>query len=257
MHRRQKGGGVRRVAAAVLAAGLLAGCGGGAPVHRAWRTPAPPEPSSTGVSSVADLSADEIVARAIKATQNANSVRVKGKLSAQGQSFGIDMRYDATSGGGRISSETQTVDILRIQRQVWFSGDAKFWRRVGGSRAVKAYRDKYLEIPAAEPRFAPLVDNTYAAKLIHTLVRSKGSFVKQGRTQVRGVAAIEIVDTTKGYGGTIWVAAEGQPYVLKMKAAPHSAVDGAVEFLDYNQRFRLAPPDPKKVIDARELRGDE
>jgi hypothetical protein len=240
-----------------LLAALTAGCGaGGPPAHRAWRAPTAVQPTAAPVSSITELAAAEIVDRAIKATHAAGSVHVLGRITKDEQSFLLDMRYDATGGGGRIRTDSQTVQVLRIQREVWFAGDADFWRRVGGDRAVEAYRNKYLKIPASDSRFASLLDTTYMAKLTQVLLQAKGAFAKQGTVTLRGQRAVVVVDRTKGSGGMLWIAAEGQPYLLRMQAAADSAVTGAVDFLDYNKRISLPPPDPKLVIDAKDLAED-
>jgi hypothetical protein len=243
---------------ALVLAALAAGCSaGGPPAHRAWRAPTAVQPTAAKVSSITELGAAEIVDRAVKATHAAGFVRVLGQITKDEESFFLDMRYDATGGGGRIRTDGQTVEVLRIQREVWFSGDTDFWRRVGGDGAVPAYRNKYLKIPASDSRFASLLDTTYIAKLTQMLLQAKGPFAKQGIVTLRGQRAVVVVDRTKGSGGTLWIAAEGRPYLLRMQAAPDSAVAGTVDFLDYNKRVSLPPPDPRRVIDAKDLAEDD
>lgn len=237
-----------------MVAGLLAGCGGGGtPAHRAWRTQTQAPPTAVPVASTSELGAAEIVTRAIRTTQAAAAVRIRGQFKADGQDVALDMRYDATGGGGRVKIEEQTIDVLRIQREFWFAGDERFWRRVGGNQAVRDYQAKYLKIPASDQRFTPLLNTTYVGKLLTTLVRAKGPFVKAGTVTMRGQRAVVVVDKTKDYGGTLWVAADGPPYLLRIQAAPDSRVSGAVDFGDYNKRFSLAPPNPRRVIAAEDL----
>jgi hypothetical protein len=238
----------------VLLAALPGCTGDDAAAQRAWRTPAVPEPSAAAVSNIRDLSASAIVNRAVAATEGAASLRIRGNLAAKGKGYVLDVRYDATSGGGRITTDGQGLNILRIQRDVWFAGDEAFWRRAGGGAAVREFRGRYLKVPISDPRFASIVNYTYAARLIRTLLRSAGTFTKAATTgRMAGLPAISIVDHTRGYGGTIWVATAGPPYILRMQAAKDSAVSGSVDFLEYNERFTLAPPDPKRVVDAKDL----
>ena len=124
-------------AAAVL---LVAGCGGGSTSGSGSPAPSAPaaSPAPAG-NGVADLPADEILARAKAAVRKAESVRVKGGGSSRGAQFQLDMRYGTGAKAiGTISNNGQTVELRRIGGVVYLKAGKDFWTSIGGARTAAA-----------------------------------------------------------------------------------------------------------------------
>lgn len=245
--------GLRAAAVAVCAAiGLsAAGCdASGPPAVRPWKEQAaviPAVPPGTG-NGVAALAPADIVHAALAATGTAPSVHVQGAVVAGGTTSSIDMRYDQTGGSGTIVTGGTTVQVTRIQSDVWLSGAADFWSAAGAIDGGRSFAGKYLQLPVADASDTPLIDLTRVSGLLDRLLRGTGPYVAGPVGTVGGMPAISVLDQTKGYGGQIWVATQGQPYVLRIDAAPGSPVTGSVSLTGYGDDYALAPPDPALVL---------
>lgn len=244
--RRRTGFAAAAVAVTVLAA---AGCSVGKPAHRSFTDPS--DEPSVGLplgNQVAGLDPAAILQRAQAATAAAAFVHVKGTIGDGGKNpFAVDMNFTSTGSDGTIKQDNMTARITRVQNQVWFQGDSRFWSEVGSTQADVANSGKYVQVPANDKRFAGLVDNTYIERLVAKLLGKPGALEKGEAGDVNGRRAIPLVD--KAAGGTIWVATEGAPYFVKFESAKDAKTQGSVDFLGYNERTVVNAPDPDQVVD--------
>jgi hypothetical protein len=107
-------------AAAVLA---LTGCAGGT------GTASSPAATSNGV---ADLPADQILAKANAAAKAQQSVHVAGQGASGGQTFGLDMKLSKGSGGvGTLTIGSTTLQVVYAGGDIYLKGDkylcSSFW----------------------------------------------------------------------------------------------------------------------------------
>ncbi|NUU24439.1 MAG: hypothetical protein HOV68_23485 [Streptomycetaceae bacterium] len=239
------------VAAAAFAAVLVTGCSVGKPAHRSFSDPS--DEPSVGLplgNQVGSLDPAAILQRAQAATAAAAFVHVKGQVTAAGANtpFSVDMRFTDTGSDGTIVDDGVTARVTRVQNQVWFQGDARFWAEVGSTAAETANRGKFVQIPVGDKKYAGLVENTYVERLVTKLLGKPGALEKGQTQEVNGRAAIALIDRGPG-GGTIWVATEGAPYLMRFEAAPGEKTRGAIDFLGYNERSVITAPDPGLVVD--------
>lgn len=245
--RRRTGFAAAAVAVTVLAA---AGCSVGKPAHRSFTDPS--DEPSVGLplgNQVAGLDPAAILQRAQAATAAAAFVHVKGTVGDGGKNaFAVDMNFTSTGSDGTIKQDSMTARVTRVQNQVWFQGDSRFWSDVGSTQADVANSGKYVQVPANDKRFAGLVDNTYIERLVAKLLGKPGALEKGEARDVNGRRAIPLVDKGAG-GGTIWVATEGAPYFVRFESAADAKARGSVDFLGYNERTVVNAPDPDQVVD--------
>ncbi|MFI6586466.1 hypothetical protein [Embleya sp. NPDC050493] len=245
------------VATAVSVTVLAAGCSAGRPAHRSWQAPVDEPTAGAPLGNQVDnLDPAAILQRAQAATAGAKSVHVKGELTVPGAAgkpakpFSVDMRFTSTGSEGQIVEDTTTAYVTRVQNQVWFRGDAKFWSKVEGTTTEVANHDKYVQVPTSgDKKYDGLVENTYVERLTNKLMGKPGKLEKGPVKQVNGHKAIALENRTPGTGGTIWVAVEGAPYLLRMESAPDAKQAGAFDFLGYGERVIVHAPDPKEVVD--------
>jgi hypothetical protein len=244
------------VATAVSVTVLAAGCSAGQPAHRSWQAPVDEPTAGAPLGNQVDgLDPAAILQRAQAATAGAKSVHVKGELTLPGTSgkpakpFSVDMRFTSTGSVGQIVEDGITAYMTRVQSQVWFRGDAKFWSKIDGTTTEVAYRDKYVQVPSNDKKYAGIVENTYVERLTNKLMGKPGKLEKGAIGQVNGHKAIALENRTPGAGGTIWVATEGAPYLLKMESAPGAKQSGTFDFLSYGERVDVHAPEPKDVVD--------
>ncbi|MGC0419152.1 hypothetical protein [Embleya sp. AB8] len=243
------------VATAVSVTVLAAGCSAGRPAHRSWQATADEPTAGAPLGNQVDsLDPAAILQRAQAATAGAKSVHVKGEVLVPGgagkpaKPFTVDMRFTAIGSAGQIVEDGTTADVTRVQNQVWFRGDAKFWSNVGTGADVAGH-DKYVQVPSGDKRYGGIVENTYVERLTNKLMGKPGKLDKGPTRQVNGHRAIALENRTPGTGGTIWVATEGPPYLLRMEAAADAKQPGAFDFLGYGERVDLHAPEPKDVVD--------
>jgi hypothetical protein len=244
------------VATAVTVTVLVAGCSAGRPAHRSWQAPADEPTAGAPLGNQVDgLDSAAILQRAQAATAGAASVHVKGELVTPGTNktpakpFSVDMRFTSTGSEGQIVEDGTTAYMTRVQSQVWFRGDAKFWSKVEGTSGAVAYNDRYVQVPVQEKKYDGIVENTYVERLTNKLMGKPGKLEKGATKQVNGHKAIALENRTPGAGGTIWVATEGAPYLLRMEAAADAKQTGAFDFLAYGERVDVHAPEPKDVVD--------
>jgi hypothetical protein len=247
-------GRVAAVAACVAVGAALSGCAAGEPATRPWTQPST-EPYATAPPSgdpVRDLSAKQALNTAVSNTSKA-SVHVHGTVTDQlGVAHRLDLRYGPGGSGcsGTVSAADSTAQVLRVGKDVWVKAPYGFWAAVGGSTFAAEYRNKYVRAPAGNPAFQGLVDATWPGRLIGRLTKGAGGPAKGsgGKRTIDGRPAVPLrTGGGAGYGGTIWVSADGSPRLLRIAAADGSPVTGTVDFSDYDQANEPVPPRPDQV----------
>jgi hypothetical protein len=244
------------VATAVSVTVLVAGCSAGRPAHRSWQAPVDEPTAGAPLGNQVDgLDSAAILQRAQAATAGATSVHVKGELVTPGtgkapaKPFSVDMRFTSTGSEGQIVEDGTTAYMTRVQSQVWFRGDARFWSKVEGPAGAVTLDKRYVQVPPGDKKYDGIVENTYVERLTNKLMGKPGKLEKGAIKQVNGHKAIALENRTPGAGGTIWVATEGAPYLLRMEAAADAKQTGAFDFLAYGERVDVHAPEPKDVVD--------
>jgi hypothetical protein len=189
----------------------------------------------------AGKSIPRILADVQAAADGARSVYVLGSGSSGGSSFSLNLRLMAGRGGeGTIDEGGLSFQIVRIGAKAYFEGSTAFWRHFAGAGGAELFKGKWIEAPATSGQLASLTSLTSITQLFDQILGSHGTLVVGKTTVIRGRPALAIVDKTDG--GTLYIAATGPPYPLKLTSPDGK---GSVDFEDWNQPFRLAvPPHP-------------
>jgi hypothetical protein len=215
------------VTAAVLglalgAVALLAGCGGSS--------------SSNALNATAGKSPDEIVADAKAAAAKAATVHITGSTVNENRPISIDMELVAGKGAkGRLELGGLGIQIVALERAFYLNGSAEFYRRLAGSAAAALLHGKWLKAPAGSGNFASLAQLTNLNSLLESSLAGHGTLVKGQLTTVEGHKAVSVRDA--GRSGTLYVAATGAPYPLKLT---HEG--GNVFFRNWNKPVTLTAP---------------
>jgi hypothetical protein len=244
------------LAGALAAVAFLAGCsgasgtrGGSSGAHPATT----PVATTLAENGIANLSAKQILAKAKDALSQAGSVRIQGGGFSEGEQFALDMRYGRAGAVGSLTSNGQTIELLRIGRTVYLKGSAAFWRSIGGNPAAELLKGRYLKMPASTREFAEVASFTDLEKSAAELLAPDGEISKSGRTTIRGMAAIGLKDPTNG-GGTLYIALRGEPYPLRVAPDKGKTDDvGSLDFLDYGVPVALTQPPADQVVDVSKL----
>jgi hypothetical protein len=195
-------------------------------------------PPSNGIAS---KSADAIVAGALAAANTASSVHVSGKGVANGQPLVLDIRASARGGGGHITVNGLSFDVVRIGVTAYFKGGVAFWRSAGGPAAAPLaplFAGKWMMASATKGDLASLTPLTDLHSLLGAILNNHGKLVKGGGATLGGRQVIAVIDTPKG--GTLYVAATGLPYPVEIAKGGSSG--GTIRFDQWGVPLRLTAP---------------
>ncbi|MFB4318114.1 hypothetical protein [Actinomadura sp. 21ATH] len=236
-----------------LGLALTAGCdsGGGTSTVQKKKATAPataPAPPAEAANGVEKLAAAKILARAREATAGAPSVRLKGAFKEGGDEIALDFRFGGKKrAAGKLRLGDQNIELTRLGSTVYFKGDDKFLKGIGGQSVVTLLSGKYVKTTSKDPDFAELASFADLSGLLREMVASAGGgWTKGAAGNVAGVPAVAL---TGPDGEQVHVATRGRPYLLRLDAGPRNRLD----FIEYGGRVDLRPPPAAEVIDASEL----
>ncbi|WP_258055864.1 hypothetical protein [Streptomyces sp. Ru62] len=205
-------------------------------------------------------SADQVAAKAVTATRNAASLRMAGKVSAEGQPLTVDFHVDTQKNcKGRMSMERGSADVIHAGQATYIKGDEEFWGNAakgsaGRQKEVRALSGRWVKVPVGDARTTGLCDKQgFLADMDSDKSERKG-MTKGDVTTVNGRKAIALKKKKGGESITMYVATEGKPYILKLDQSGGEN-PGTVVFSDYEKPVKAAPPPAGQVIDA--TKGDK
>ncbi|QJS08851.1 hypothetical protein HKX69_04360 [Streptomyces argyrophyllae] len=200
-------------------------------------------------------SADQVAAKAVTATRNAASLRMAGKVAADGQPLTVDFHVDTQKNcKGRMAMERGSADVIHAGQATYIKGDKEFWAgaakgSAGGRKEVQALSGRWVKVPADDARTTGLCDKQgFLADMDSDKSERKG-MTKGDVTTVNGHEAIALKKKKGGETITMYVATEGKPYILKLQQSGGEN-PGTVVFSDYEKPVRAAAPPAGQVIDG-------
>ncbi len=228
------------VVIAALAIAGLAGCGGSS------TGTATPSASSNGV---ADLPADQILAKATTAAKAQTSVHVAGKGSNNGQAFGLDMRLRAGGGGiGSVSIGTDKIQLVSTGTDVYIKADKAYWTTSAGAATAAVIGDRWVKAAASSAAFAPIAQLGDFTTSLENYLKPDSTITKGDQSTVDGQPAIALVSTN----GKLWVATTGQPLPLKIDSGKQG---DALSFSDWGKAVDVKVPTDSETLDIGKLSG--
>jgi hypothetical protein len=272
---------------AVAVAVGLAACSADDPAHRSFRpqviTASGVPYSGNGIAA---LDPQAVVTRTIKDTSSAPTVHLSGTLtgvpvpaastasSSSGTSgytsgsdpdavssasssavptaagtFSLDMVFTQFGAVGDLTNGSATSRLLRVEDEVWAAQPSSFWKAAGASGGGKAYGGLYVKVPSADPRYAGFTNDTRIGYLLDRLLQTSATWKKGPVGTVNGSAALELNGTGKdGHTASIWVATDGEPYILRI-APTAGSYRGQIDFTGYGERLAVQAPLPGQVLD--------
>jgi hypothetical protein len=212
----------------MVAAGIIAGCGGS---------------SDNGVAS---KSPDQIVSSAENAIDGAQSAHVYGRVSGQGAPVTLDLHLVSGKGGeGTMSESGLPFRIIVVGQQVYINGSPAFWRHFGGSAAAELFNGKWLSAPVTG-QLASLAPLTNLHELASQALSHHGTLTKGQTTTIGSQKVVPVHDTSQG--GTLYVATTGPAYPIEI-AKPGNQLN----FDQFNAKVSLQAP--ANAINLSQLQG--
>ncbi|MFF9901175.1 hypothetical protein [Streptomyces longispororuber] len=246
------------------AAVTLTACGdGGDDSGNKGGKKAGPKASATAKKEpFADLSGPQIIDRALKATTGASSLRMKGSMASDGGPGSIDLALD-TKGQcvGSIGTQGEgSIDLIGKGDTVYMRYDAAFLRsemkgepkaEVDGAIEMMADRWAKTTTKGSEKKeFAEFCD----LKTVLADFEDTGSVARKGKpATVDGVPALTLHETDGKDRATLYVATEGEPYLLKTVNEPGTGKKpDTLVLTDFDKPVKATPPQGD-VLDLDEL----
>jgi hypothetical protein len=225
-------------ASAVL---LLAGCGG-----TSGTAATSAAPSSNGV---ADLTADQILAKTTEAAKAQSSAHVAGKGTSGGQAIALDVHLRKGGGGyGTITLGANTLQIVSTGTQVYFKGDKAFWTSTANAKAAELIGDRWLKAPSSNASFASLAELADFDAGLTQFLKPDGAITKGDVGTASGQKAIALVSTS----GKLWVATTGDPLPIRIDTG---TAGESLNFSDWGATVDIPVPADKDTIDLSALGG--
>jgi hypothetical protein len=223
----------------ILAAVLLAGCGGG-------------KKAVAGKSSgEASKSAAQVLADAKAATTNASAMHVAGDGFASGRPIHVDLTIGDKGAKGSIGLGRLSFALVSVGNTDYIQGNDPFYRYFASAGVAQLLHGKWLKVPASNSQLAPLTGAfTSAGAFFEQIASMHGKLVNQGLTTYRGQDVVAIHDTTKS--ATLYVAATGKPYPIAIVKNPYGN-SGTITFSGWNEPFSVSAP--KNAVDISQLGG--
>ncbi|MYY81945.1 MULTISPECIES: hypothetical protein [unclassified Streptomyces] len=205
----------------------------------------------TGCSSDGDkdpfdgMSADKIADKASKASKDAGSFTMKGKMEQKGEQNNIEFSV-AESGdckGTMGSPKKGTAEFLSVGKVRYVKGDDKFWESSGGGAVAELVKGRWVK--SAEQNSACNPDDMFKSDKLKNLKREDDA-------EVEGQKAAVLTKKKGSETTTFYVAMEGKPYFLKV-VNKGSDDPGSVTFSDYGKNVDVKAPPAGEVVDPKKI----
>ena len=220
----------------LLAAALLAGCGGGA--------------KSNGIEK---MSANDALTKVKAAVADVTSVHVVGQFSQSGQTMTVDVSIGDKKATGTIHVGGGTMDLRLVNGVTYFRGDSKVFASFGANSAQASLAaGRWIKDAGTSPggpasSFASFLDRQ---KMFDELLTPQGSVSTGGTATINGHKALILIDNSAD-GGKLYVATTGAALPLRIQHTGTNA--GRIDFTDYNATVTVQAP--SGALDLSQLSG--
>jgi hypothetical protein len=226
------------VASLVIAADLLGGCSKPVPVET---TTSPMSTATTSptpaLNGQEQLTAEELLARSGAALRAAASFRVKISASFGAHSVAFDMLYVGGDAQGTKTEGDQVTEFRRIGPSLYIKGSDAYWSSIVGLQAGRL-SGKWVKVDGADSSHAELGPPREGF-----LADARG-MTKAGTSTVNGRPVVVLKRTD----ATLYVAAEGEPYPIRVESAAGGAT-GTVDFSDFGPAPAAITPPSGDIIE--------
>jgi hypothetical protein len=212
--------------ALVLAAVLLAGCGGSG--------------SSASTNGEASKSPTQVLADAKKAASAAASAHVAGSIKSSGTPVTLDLSTVRGKGAtGSMSTNGAGFSLVRIGDTIYIKGSDEFLKQNAGSLVAQLLHDKWLKASLSKGRFRSLAPLTSVGQLLGLVSAHHGKLANDGKTTYKGQQVVAIRDRSDN--SKLYVAATGKPYPVAIVGGKTNQ-SGTITFDDWNKKVSLSAP---------------
>jgi hypothetical protein len=233
------------VAVLGVSAALVAGCG---------KSGAASKPG--GGNGEASKTSVRVVADAKAAALHARSVHLTAHGSSSDGPIAISLEFvGSSSAEGTVTYKGFPFRVVRKGKVYYFRATDAFWRRQGGSRAVRLLHGRWIKASDTTPGFRNFLRFTSMTTFLAQVFRKKPRPTELGNAGVkthRGRRVVTLYGSGSESGDTFYVAAVGKPYPLAIIGKTKSGDSFAIRFSDWNRPASITTP--RNALDLARLR---
>ncbi|MBL1104565.1 hypothetical protein JK361_08140 [Streptomyces sp. 5-8] len=222
-------------------------------------TPSPAKPADP----FKGLTAAQISEKARVAMTKLDSFKVKGGMTVDGKQMTFDFSV-ARKGDcqGTFTSRGASADVRQAGGQTYMKGDDKFWQQMGGEQGSSAeetnaltelLKGRWLKMPAGDGQ----ADDQFPFCDIGAMFekdKEETRLTRGADTEVNGTPAVTLTGKDGAETQTLLIAAEGEPYALRM-SAKGGKEPGSFDFSAFNEPVTVTAPPAGEVMDPSKLKG--
>ncbi|MEV8348363.1 hypothetical protein ACFVTT_04865 [Streptomyces niveus] len=242
-----------------------------------------PSTEAAPADPFAGLTAARIAGEAVTATKGAPSLRLTSEGTDDGRRVKVDFSLDrsGTCTGG-LRRDDSEAEFAVLKGVTYVKGDDEFWRSISSGandvnaanneneqsgqndqsadtavadELVQLLKGKWLKIPAGAGASARALGGAcdLDAMLDGVHVADAKGATRGAATEVEGRKAATLVKRETDGTRTTYVAAEGEPYLLKAVSEGGQA-PGTVLLTDFGVPVKVAVPPTAETVDLRDVR---
>jgi hypothetical protein len=209
----------------------------------------------------AGQSGPEIVNRAVTATKAATSLTLDVNINT---ADGPMKAYMATDTNGRCTGTLSvgpagTAELIRTGDTVYMRFDEAFLREQGKGEpaeeteaVLKLLKGRWMQTDASAPEAEDSLELCDLDSLLAEIEANDTEARRGGESTVDGKKALILTESDSEATYTIYVATEGEPYLLKVEQKGGEE-PGTMTFSDYNKPVRAKKPAAKSIVDLDNL----
>ncbi|MCT4356501.1 hypothetical protein M5362_25560 [Streptomyces sp. Je 1-79] len=205
-----------------------------------------------------DLSGTQIADRAITATKKADSLTLDlaTKTTDGPMKAYLAMDTRGKCAGTLTVGTTGTAELIKADdKDVYLRFDEAFLRaQAEGEPAevqeavLKELKGRWVKTPVTDPDAKDNLELCDLTALLGEFEAGTAFAVKGKETTVGGRKALTLTEKAGGETTTVYVATEGEPYILKIVSAGGEE-PGTMTFTDYGKPVEAKVPAKKDVVD--------
>ena len=234
----------------LLAVGGSAGCAGAdgeeSPTADVASSATPLlDPTELVTNGIADVGADDALARSRDALRSAQSFRVAGSPS---RGAPLDLVYvstdDVVGSSGTVSQGGSVFELRAVNADVYVRGNLDWLADTVAAGATRTLGEAWLLLPdSLTDDLTVFVD---PAALVDSLLVPTGAVRSVGVAMIddRPALGVQFVDTE----ATVWLAGDGEPYPVLVERLGATATDGVLRFSDYDADVTVTAPKAADVV---------
>jgi hypothetical protein len=206
------------------------------------------------------FTARQIADRAKKALDAADSLRLS--LEQEGEfALTLDLALDEDNNcaGSIDRGDHGSIELVKRGKQVWMKPDKAFWKQEAGGaqgeRVAELLKDRYIRGATNEPMLAGVAGVCDMASFRAESKGGPGSsrWTKGSPATVDGRKTVPITRHKDGSEITLYVAAQGRPYPLKVEREGGTQ-EGTLRMSDYGKPVPKKTPAPTESVTVSDIR---